>query len=430
MNDDERRTDHARRVENFRLRISDEMEEPPGREIYSRTRPSGPDSDPGIGGFSERGEDENLRRAAQRRAAELHRLRNQEKGRKNKHFFRFVWFVMVLFLSLLIGRYLVFGINDMLAVGKDKRNVTVNIPQKATNQQVAQVLYQAGVIHDKNFFLLYAKATRAPKQYDGGSFQVRTDMDYEALIYSIQSSANRVDTVKLTFPEGLNAPEIASLLEKNGVCSAKDAISAFNSGSLDQKYTMLQQISNASERYYRLEGYLFPDTYEFFKNEKPEQVVGKMVDNCSRKLTEQIRRKASDDGMTLDQMLTLASMIQAEAADKNDMYYVSSVFHNRLNSKTPRLMYLDSDPTLYYPYRKLSLVPENIRGTYKSRYDTYAIKGLPPGPICSPGMDAIDAALNPASTAYYYFCHDANGKAYYAKTAVGHQLNLKKAGLR
>jgi UPF0755 protein len=135
--------------------------------------------------------------------------------------------------------------------------------------------------------------------------------------------------------------------------------------------------------------------------------------------------------MTLDQLLTLASMIQAEAADKDDMAKVSSVFHNRLNSGgKDDLLRLRSDPTTYYPYRQKSLVPAELRDTYKSRYDTYTIEGLPPGPICNPGMDAIDAALNPADTDYYYFCHDAKGKAYYAKTNTQHQANLKKAGLR
>lgn len=431
MNDDEQWAEraHRERIENFRLQMDEDREELPGQEIYSKGSDGQTDSDSIISSYSEiRANGEQT--AAQKRIMELHRLRNHEKGGKNRRFFRFIWFVMVLFVSLLLARYLVAGVNDMLAVGRESLDVTVDIPQKATPGQVAQVLYQDGVIRDENFFNLYAKLTKAPEQFGGGSFQVRTDMDYEALINSIQSNANRVDTVKLTFPEGTNALEAAALLQQNGVCSAKDAEAAFNSGSLNESFDMLQQITNASERYYQLEGYLFPDTYEFFKNENAEQAVLKLVSNCNRKLTKQIREKAESDGMTVDQMLTLASMIQAEAADKDDMYKVSSVFHNRLKSQKPELLHLDSDPTVFYPYHKKSLVPESIRETYQSRYDTYTVEGLPPGPICNPGMDAIDAALNPATTSYYYFCHDANGKAYYARTASEHQANLKKAGLR
>ncbi|QAT49573.1 endolytic transglycosylase MltG [Caproiciproducens sp. NJN-50] len=433
MNDDEHLAErmHKEKVENFRLRMNEGGEEElPEEEIYSGGSARQPDSDSVINSYSDVREGENEQPSAQQRAAELHRLRNREKGGKNRHFFRLVWFIMVLFVSLLLARYLVAGVNDMLAIGRESLDVTVDIPQKATPHQVAQALYQDGVIRDEDFFLLYAALTKAPEQFSGGSFQVRTDMDYEALITSIQSNANRVDTIKLTFREGMNALEVAELLRQNGVCSEKDAEAVFNSDSLNENFDMLQQITNASDRYYQLEGYLFPDTYEFFKNENPEQAITKLVSNCNRKLTKQIREKASDEGMTLDQMLTLASMIQAEAADKDDMYKVSSVFHNRLKSQKSELMHLDSDPTTYYPYRKKSLVPENIRGTYQSKYDTYTIEGLPPGPICNPGMDAIDAALNPSSTGYYYFCHDADGKAYYAKTASQHQANLKKAGLR
>lgn len=432
MNDDEQQTERAHRekIENFHLQMNEDMEELPEQEIYSRGSAERSEPESVINSYSDARPGGNEQTAARLRAEKLHQLRSREKGGKNRRFFRLVWFVMVLFVSLLLARYLIAGVNDMLAVGRESLDVTVDIPQKATPGQVAQVLYQDGVIRDEKFFLLYATLTKAPEQFSGGSFQVRTDMDYEALITSIQSNANRVDTVKLTFREGMNALEVAETLQQNGVCSTKDAEAVFNSGSLNENFDMLQQITNASDRYYQLEGYLFPDTYEFFKNEEPKQAITKLVSNCNRKLTKQIREKASDEGMTLDQVLTLASMIQAEAADKDDMYKVSSVFHNRLKSQKPELMHLDSDPTTYYPYRKKSLVPENIRETYQSKYDTYNMEGLPPGPICNPGMDAIDAALNPASTSYYYFCHDANGKAYYAKTASQHQANLKKAGLR
>ena len=436
MNEDEQRVDrsHQKKVEDFRLHIDEGYEELPGQEIYSRAPDGARGSEPSLSSYSDgrggRRGGPNAEAAALRQAERAHRLRNREKGRRNRRFFRFVWFVMILLVSLLLGQYLVAGVHDMFAIGRDSLDVTVEIPPKATNSQVAEIFEKDGVIRDAGFFELYARLTKAPEEYGGGSFQIRTDMDYEALINSIQSSSNRVDTVKLTFREGMNAPEVADLFEKNGVCSAKDALAVFNGGKLDESYDMLQQITNASSRYYELEGYLFPDTYEFFKNEDPQQAINKLVSNCNKKLTKQIREKASGEGMTLDQMLTLASMIQAEAADKDDMYKVSSVFHNRLGSKKDELLHLDSDTTTYYPYRQLSLVPQNIRDTYKSRYDTYSIEGLPPGPICNPGMDAIDAALNPASTSYYYFCHDKDGKAYYAATASQHQANLKKAGLR
>lgn len=420
MNDEPRVGDeHRRKVENFRLQIRGDGEEerPEAISSYSdpreaRRRASFPEG------------------AALQRARLAHTLRDREKGRKNRRFFRFIWLSMVLLVSLLLAKYAVSGVNDMMGVGRQNVTVTVEIPKNATVDQVAQVLHRAGAVRDAAFFRLYATLTGAPKKFDGGSYKITAGMDYLALMHSIQSTKNRVDTVKITFTEGMNALEIAAKLEKSGVCSAKDAIEVIQSTKLDGSFSMLGSISAKPERYYRLEGYLFPDTYEFFKNEDPEQAVRKLVSNCNAKLTKQIRQKAAERGMTLDQTLTLASMIQAEAADKNDMYLVSSVFHNRLNSKTARLRRLDSDPTIYYPYRKKAAVPASLRSTYKSRYDTYSFEGLPPGPICSPGLEAVDAALNPASTRYYYFCHSEAGKAYYARTETQHLVNLKKAGLR
>lgn len=387
-----------------------------------------------ISGYSETGAENSgaaQDREAFRRARKAHERRNKEKRKGNRHFFRFMWFLMVSLVSLTLARYLIVGTDDMLAKDRQSVSITVEIPKNATSEQVGKILYDAGIIRDVDFFRLYAKVTNADGHFIAGSYQVDASMDYEALIYNLESSENRVDTVKITFKEGVNTLETADLLEKNGVCSSKDALKVFNSDDLDASFEMLQDITNFSDRYYKLEGYLFPDTYEFYKNEDPVQAIRKLVSNCNKKLTNQIRENAAQEGMTLDQLLTLASMIQAEAADKDDMAKVSSVFHNRLDSDgNDNLLCLCSDPTIYYPYRQKSLVPADIRDTYDSRYDTYNFEGLPPGPICNPGMDAIDAALNPADTDYYYFCHDADGNAYYAKTSAQHEENLKKAGLR
>ena len=134
----------------------------------------------------------------------------------------------------------------------------------------------------------------------------------------------------------------------------------------------------------------------------------------------------SDTKYSLDQVMTIASIIQAEAADKEDMYYISSILHNRLTADSSLgVSSLGLDSTKFYPYRSLEDVPENDRSTYKSRYDTYDRKGLPYGPICNPGMDAIIAALNPNSSDYYFFCHDSKGQACYGSTLEQQNANLE-----
>lgn len=421
--DDQQKIENSRRrkAENFRLNLEEDGESRQAGAEYPETVISSY-SDPQKTGQAK---DKYAKMLPAKRSRLAHKLRDKEKRRKNRRVFRLVWLVMVVLVSLLMGQYMVEGVNDMLGAGKSATAATVDIPQGATSDDLAQLLYNAGAIRDINFFKLFSLLTKAPKTYGGGSFQITTDMDYEALIHAVQTNKNRVDTVQVTFREGINAQEAAALLEEKGVCSAADATAVINSTDFDQSYDMLQAITNSSDRYYRLEGYLFPDTYTFYQNQDAEDVIRKLVSNCNKKLTTQIRAKAEASGMSLDQVLTLASIIQTEAAGVSDMADISSVFHNRLKSN----MQLESDTTVYYPYRTLDSVPENLRGTFSSTYDTYNFTGLPAGPICNPGIDAIEAAISPSSTSNYYFCYDKNNKIYFSKTLAGHQANLKKAGI-
>jgi UPF0755 protein len=441
MSDDNLQDDvnHRKKVERFQLNISDEeFDDTPDMELYSDFRNSeeenGRSSETAIHSYSDPHAEQKAKisqKDADTRAEKAHKYRNKQKRRKNRFFFRAVWIIMVLLVSALLSQFAVIGISDMLAQGREKVSVTVEIPKNPTTDQIADILKDSGIIRDVSFFKLYSKFTKADGHYNNGSYKIDTDMDYQAIITNLQSNSNRVDTVKITFPEGINVVEMAALFEKNGVCSAKEALTIMNSSQFDGSFDIIHAIPNAADRYYKLEGYLFPDTYEFYKDEDPKTAIQKLINNCNKKLTTEIHNKAGGQNMTVDQIMTLASMIQAEAVNKEDMYQISSVFHNRLASGGKGdLLRLRSDPTTYYPYRTKAAVPSNLRDTYKSKYDTYTIEGLPAGPICNPGADAIDAALNPASTDYYYFCHDKNGKAYYAKTNAGHEANLVKAGLK
>ena len=242
---------------------------------------------------------------------------------------------------------------------------------------------------------------------------------------SLIHQADLSPTVNVTFPEGTNLMGIAALLEKNRVCSAADVLAAAKSTQFDS-YDFIGAITNASSRYYKLEGYLFPDTYNFYKQDSAANALKRMLNNTQNKMAD-IKTKAAAAGLTVDQLMTMASLIQSEASGTSDMYLVSSVLHNRLKDgaahNTPRLEF---DSTYYYPYRVKSEAPEG----FSSTYNTYNFTGLPAGPICSPGASAIDASLNPTGTNYYYFCHSASGAAYYAATLEEHEQNLILAGLK
>ena len=218
---------------------------------------------------------------------------------------------------------------------------------------------------------------------------------------------------------------------------------------MDADYGFLKEI-NHNDVLYKLEGYLFPDTYNFYKNTNVKEVINKFLSNYEKKINKKevtsdsdeklsIVQRANNAGVSMKDLINLASLIQAEAANEDDMYMVSSVIHNRLKTIDNGMVspfgeggmgLLGIDSTVWYPFRTKEAVPEDLRSKYPTNYDTYLNKGLPPGPICNPGAVAIDAALSPKNTQYYYFCHSKDEKkSYYAKTLSEHNQNLKKAGL-
>lgn len=360
------------------------------------------------------------------------KAREKIKGRRNRLLFRCVWLSMIVMVSIVTARYLLVGVNDMLAVSRSSSaTVSVELEKDCTIQDVANALEKSGAIQNSFFFTMYCIVTGADDGFGQGSYEVETNLDYEAIVNYLQSNTNRKDVVRITFPEGVNLLEIAQKLEENEVCTAEEVLEAANSSNYDD-YDFVKAITNADERYYKLEGYLFPDTYDFYKGEDPKVALGKMINTCQTRFSKEMREKAEEMGYTIDEVLTLASIVQAEATDEKDMTMIAGILQNRLESGSSQDIYrLQCDSTVYYPYANKSQVPEDELENFTSTYDTYNIEGLPPGPICSPGLAAIRAVLEPSpnSAGMYYFCHDEEGKAYYASTASQHEANLRAAGL-
>ncbi len=233
-------------------------------------------------------------------------------------------------------------------------------------------------------------------------------------------------SVRITFPEGYNVLQIAQLLESKGVCSANDFIALTKKAP--ENFPLASEIKNGENRVFLLEGYIFPDTYDFYVGEGAENALFRFLKNTSSKITDEDIARAAELGYTMDEIITLASVIQSEAGNPAEMKKVSSVFHNRLNSSYKKL---ESDVTILYIKEKLAsiITDENQRNFYYQYYNTYSISGLPVGAICNPGRAAINAALYPDETDYYFFVTDKNtGAYYYAKTFSEHQQNCKTAG--
>lgn len=238
-------------------------------------------------------------------------------------------------------------------------------------------------------------------------------------------------TVVITFPEGYTVKQIAELLEENYVCTAQKFIDLTNNASylktLD--YTFLKQIPGYRNRPFMLEGYIFPDTYEFYTNEGAEDALSRFLDNTEQRLSAEYKAQAEAIGYTMDQILSLASIIQEEAGDPVLMGNISSVLHNRLENDAFGI--LQCDATINYindcvkdsPY-----ISANVRKASEN-YNTYKRYGLPLGPICNPGTHAIEAALYPPETDYYFFASDDEGNYYYAETFEEHEVNCEIAGI-
>lgn len=237
-------------------------------------------------------------------------------------------------------------------------------------------------------------------------------------------------TVTVTFPEGLTLVQIAEKLEENEVCDAKSFIELTNDYSYVSSlgYSFIQGINNHEERAFILEGYIFPDTYEFYRGESEEKALSRFLDNTERKLTADYQKRAEELGYSLDEIITLASIVQKESYTDESVKNVASVLHNRL--KSPSFPKLQCDVTIHYVNDYITNSPYITSDEdFAERYSTYKCEGLPIGAICNPGLEAIEAALYPAETSYYYFVTDSDWNYYYAETYAQHKKNCSAVGL-
>ena len=228
----------------------------------------------------------------------------------------------------------------------------------------------------------------------------------------------QAETVTVTIPEGYTLAKIANKMESAGVCKKADFIKCAQSYDFSY-YPLVKSMASSSKRAYKLEGYLYPDTYTLYKNMKPQDVIGKFLRDAGQRIS-----GYSYSGMTTDQIVTLASIIQKLAYVSAVMKLVSAVFHNRLKKG----MKIQADSTITYCTYCLLSPNGPFSDSYKYYYNTYRCAALPAGPICNPGADALSAAANPASSNYLYF-FTKDGKYYYQTTLEEHQAKLKELGM-
>lgn len=343
-----------------------------------------------------------------------------------------IWILCIVVVSVGLAVTAIVGLSDYVGIGFGRGEVCeMDISYGSSTSAIAQKLEDTGAVKMPILFRLYSKLKGYESQYKYGLYTFNNDIGYEKIADMLMNDGAKAESVTVTIPEGTGINDytknvngedvtvkgIATLLEQAGVCSKDDFIYALNEVEFD---TRLLKNCNLGKTYYSLEGYLFPDTYDFYAYDSKEcakMVVEHLIQQTDRKITDAMYKRADELGYTMNEILTMASIIQMEAGQSTDsMADVAAVFYNRLDSKD--FGTLGSSPTCYYG--------ESFKND-DGRYNTYNVKGLPPGPLCSPGIDAINAALYPTQNSdYYYFVTDKDGNFYFHKTMAEQNATIAK----
>ncbi len=338
--------------------------------------------------------------------------------------------ILVILISVIIAIGLILFLTDYMGMGGSKDEIPFEVSHGDTSDVIIQGLKEWGIITNQSFFKTYLKFSNKDLESKSGTHILNSAMSYSDIFEKLTSSPTSPsnEEVTLRFVEGITLNQVAQMLEENNICPANEFLTAFNTNY--GNYDFEEFANENSLKFNRFEGYFFPDTYNFLEQDNPEIIVSMLRKVFADKIYRNYSSKIAESGYEFDEIITLASLIQKEAGNLEDMKMVSSVFHNRLN-KPNAFPKLQSDPTTNFAKQIIGASSENPSQAMMDAYDTYIADGLPPGAICNPGENAIIAALEPAESEYYYFCADLNtGEIYYAKTLEGHEENLVKANLR
>ncbi len=310
---------------------------------------------------------------------------------------------------------------DKYGIKQPNKAISFEINDDNIND-VPYCLSKEGIIKSVNLFKKYMSDTYGTNYtYTKGIYKINANMSYKQLGEKFQKPDSVAATVVI--PEGKNCYEISKILEQNGICSSKDFIKALND---KYDYEFLSEIKNPEQRPYKLEGYLYPASYEIVEGSSAHDVIDMMLNAMQLRLEDGILEECESKGVSIDDVLTMASIVEKEASGyPADMGKVAGVFWNRLNNPTAQnTPTLGSDPTVHYADL---LEKQGYEESIWKAYSTYSTQGLPTGPICSPSDIAIKAALEPETSEYYYFFTDKNGVFHYFKTYEEFQKGWKSA---
>jgi len=335
-----------------------------------------------------------------------------------------VWLALILAIGVTAGRMLWVCAADVLAFGREDKPVTVTIYEADNMDSITDKLYNAGLIRYKSLFHLYASISDAEEKIQPGIYDLNTLYDYHALVNFMTPRSSR-EVIELTIPEGYTCRQIFDLLEENRVCTAVDAASYAATGEL-KDYWFLEGVTRGDK--YCLEGYLFPDTYEFYKNSTPREALERMLNNFEYRFSEEMRAQidtlnenVTGGGYTVREVTIVASLIEKESAAPSESPAIAGVIYNRLFRWDGTPPYLNIDAAIVYAQDGNTDIDTSI----DSPYNTYTHTGLTPTPISNPGLASLQAALSPESHNYYYYVlNPSTGMHQFATTQEEHNANI------
>ncbi len=350
-----------------------------------------------------------------------------------------VWIVLAVAIGAALGRTIWVCASDVLAFGREDVSVTITITADDDLDSITEKLHKTGLIEYPDLFKLYAKVSNAMDKIDTGIYELNTLYDYHALVLLMSSTSNRV-TVDVMIPEGYTCAQIFQLLQDKGVCTVAELEEAAANGELGD-FWFLEGLERGTKNC--LEGFLFPDTYEFYANDNPVRVLNKLMSNFDYRLTEDmvakldalnaaLAQKMTKNGLSQDyieahkltirDVVIVASLIEKEAASVPESYNIASVIYNRL-ANPDKFPCLEVESALLYVTGGHTLSEEDK--LIDSPYNTYLSEGLIPGPIANPSQSSLAAALDPADTKYYYFALDPTTNRHtFSATEKEHQAFL------
>lgn len=345
-----------------------------------------------------------------------------------------IWIVLILAIGISLGRTIWVCAADLLALGKVGQEVTITIDASDNISDVADKLQKAGMIKYPKLFEMFTSLTGKGENIINGSitFSDETIYDYNALINAMSYRGSSLVTVSVMIPEGYSCAQIFALLDEKGVCSAEDLGKWAATGELSN-YWFLADLERGHK--YCLEGFLFPDTYEFYLDDEPQEVLEKFLDNFEYRFTNRmidkfmnLKKKTGLD-LTIRDIVTMASIVEKEKAADLEGYKIASVFYNRLTHAS-HYPFLNSDATIKYAVDYYNAGELNTDAQINaSPYNTYTHKGLPAGPIANPGLSSLDAALDPEETDFYYFIYDKSAGCHqFSRTLAEHEQKANELG--